>query len=119
MVACLGLATTPLLLAAITMGWPGDGRGVGLIYASVAVTGMVRAFLGPVYNALFARVLPREQFANGASLGSIVFQAGLVVGPAIGGVLVGSAGKHVRSEEHTSELQSLMSISYAVFCLKK
>src|SRR3546814_2545858 len=25
----------------------------------------------------------------------------------------------VRSEEHTSELQSLMRISYAVFCLKK
>src|SRR3546814_61458 len=81
MVACLGLATTPLLLAAITMGWLGDGRGVGLVYASVAVTGMVRAFLGPVYNALFARVLPREQFANGASLRSIVFQAGRVVGP--------------------------------------
>src|SRR3546814_8179922 len=29
------------------------------------------------------------------------------------------AGKHARSEEHTSELQSLMRISYAVFCLKK
>src|SRR3546814_6470110 len=27
--------------------------------------------------------------------------------------------KSVRSEEHTSELQSLMRISYAVFCLKK
>src|SRR3546814_6277081 len=27
--------------------------------------------------------------------------------------------KHFRSEEHTSELQSLMRISYAVFCLKK
>src|SRR3546814_2764613 len=26
-------------------------------------------------------------------------------------------GRFVRSEEHTSELQSLMSISYAVFCL--
>src|SRR3546814_7885573 len=26
---------------------------------------------------------------------------------------------HMRSEEHTSELQSLMRISYAVFCLKK
>src|SRR3546814_1262455 len=26
---------------------------------------------------------------------------------------------HERSEEHTSELQSLMRISYAVFCLKK
>src|SRR3546814_3804011 len=29
-----------------------------------------------------------------------------------------NAGK-ARSEEHTSELQSLMRISYAVFCLKK
>src|SRR3546814_3336768 len=27
-------------------------------------------------------------------------------------------GNHRRSEEHTSELQSLMRISYAVFCLK-
>src|SRR3546814_5588349 len=29
------------------------------------------------------------------------------------------ADAHYRSEEHTSELQSLMRISYAVFCLKK
>src|SRR3546814_2429810 len=28
-------------------------------------------------------------------------------------------GRPCRSEEHTSELQSLMRISYAVFCLKK
>src|SRR3546814_6174695 len=27
--------------------------------------------------------------------------------------------RHIRSEEHTSELQSLMRISYAVFCLKQ
>src|SRR3546814_7575853 len=32
------------------------------------------------------------------------------------GVIIGKKG---RSEEHTSELQSLMRISYAVFCLKK
>src|SRR3546814_9799374 len=31
----------------------------------------------------------------------------------------GRAKKSHRSEEHTSELQSLMRISYAVFCLKK
>src|SRR3546814_4258838 len=30
-----------------------------------------------------------------------------------------AAGADPRSEEHTSELQSLMRISYAVFCLKK
>src|SRR3546814_4279164 len=31
----------------------------------------------------------------------------------------GGGGAVARSEEHTSELQSLMRISYAVFCLKK
>src|SRR3546814_8522230 len=42
---------------------------------------------------------------------------------AIVGLLVDDDGNPVvddeRSEEHTSELQSLMRISYAVFCLKK
>src|SRR3546814_8987858 len=45
-------------------------------------------------------------------------------GPPANGVFdrledAGSAGKRPRSEEHTSELQSLMRISYADFCLKK
>src|SRR3546814_6315147 len=35
------------------------------------------------------------------------------------GPLVQECEREHRSEEHTSELQSLMSISYAVFCLKK
>src|SRR3546814_2808452 len=36
------------------------------------------------------------------------------------GILLGvPAFRDLRSEEHTSELQSLMRISYAVFCLKK
>src|SRR3546814_3088165 len=33
--------------------------------------------------------------------------------------VLGAILQHIRSEEHTSELQSLMRISYAVFCLKK
>src|SRR3546814_10013513 len=36
-----------------------------------------------------------------------------------GNVSVSLPSLRVRSEEHTSELQSLMRISYAVFCLKK
>src|SRR3546814_2928555 len=35
------------------------------------------------------------------------------------GLQKGAQARGVRSEEHTSELQSLMRISYAVFCLKK
>jgi MFS family permease len=94
--ACVGLALTPAILAAIAAGWiPVRAGGIAQawpIYAAVVLTGMVRAFLGPVYNALFARVLARPQFARGASFGSVVFQTGLVVGPAIGGLIVGWAG---------------------------
>src|SRR3546814_6307696 len=49
--------------------------------------------------------------------------AGIVVGISPedypGGVDAGPLAGIARSEEHTSELQSLMRISYAVFCLKK
>src|SRR3546814_9943946 len=40
---------------------------------------------------------------------------------AVGGAIAGNAiqNRVQRSDEHTSELQSLMRISYAVFCLKK
>src|SRR3546814_8885089 len=54
-----------------------------------------------------------------------VAQVALVVGPedaAADRRLVGAAGPDalaLRSEEHTSELPSLLRISYAVFCLKK
>src|SRR3546814_1907056 len=43
------------------------------------------------------------------------------VGAVLFGVeaVLGDVARRSRSEEHTSELQSLMRISYAVFCLKK
>src|SRR3546814_3288989 len=56
----------------------------------------------------------------------LIFEAELDAGFAIGVGAVdgidGLIGRQVgdeRSEEHTSELQSLMRISYAVFCLKQ
>jgi MFS family permease len=92
--ACVLLAANAGVLALIAADvlpvqgtWP--------IYLAVAVGGIGRSFLGPVYNALFARVLKREQFGRGASLGSVVFQTGLVLGPAMGGVLVGALGNPV------------------------
>src|SRR3546814_1576316 len=49
-----------------------------------------------------------QRLAAGAAGGATFCAAG-----------VADAAATVRSEEHTSELQSLMRISYAVFCLKK
>src|SRR5210317_2651793 len=47
-------------------------------------------------------------------------EAGLVLAPvAVVGPVVVTGPARLRSEEHTSELQSHSEISYAVFCLKK
>lgn len=92
MVACSGLVMTALVLTAVARGWL-PFHGVWPIYAAIALTGMVRAFLSPIYNALFARVLDRTQYARGAGLGAVVFQAGMVLGPALGGALVAWGGK--------------------------
>src|SRR3546814_3216007 len=55
--------------------------------------------------------------AIGAGMGVAMDNIALGVGV---GIAIGVAlGVALRSEEHTSELQSLMRISYAVFCLKK
>src|SRR3546814_1860135 len=50
----------------------------------------------------------------------LFFQVGQFLLQPVEPVLRGRVGLFLqRSEEHTSELQSLMRISYAVFCLKK
>src|SRR3546814_2702984 len=81
----------------------------------------------------FARRLPRD--FNGLATGDDIvrlvdailaherirlWDAALDRMELLAGLPVGDYGAVVaRSEEHTSELQSLMRISYAVFCLKK
>lgn len=90
--ACALLAANAAVLAVLASDRM-QLQGLWPIYLAIAIGGIGRSFLGPVYNALFARALKREQFVRGASLGSIVFQTGLVLGPALGGVLVGIAGK--------------------------
>src|SRR3546814_3297975 len=73
--------------------------------------GSLAASVGPVTLSLGTASDPLEaKLAAGITLDNDVAPAGATRIP------VPSAA---RSEEHTSELQSLMRISYAVFCLKK
>ncbi len=109
--ACIGLAVNAGALALIATLALGEDR-LWPIYLAIAVGGIGRAFLGPVYNALFARAIKRDQFARGASIGSVVFQAGLVLGPAIGGVLIGVVGKSA-----TYGLASAFAIAAAISLL--
>lgn len=79
-----------LVLAATTTGLLQDNQSLW-IYGAIACGGLARAFIGPSYNALFALILPRNQYTRAAGVGSSVFQFGLVFGPALGGALVGWA----------------------------
>src|SRR3546814_6010494 len=65
-------------------------------------------FRSPAY--CHRRAAPNNLGQSMNRTSALPFAAALLV------ILIGAAG---RSEEHTSELQSLMRISYAVFCLKK
>src|SRR3546814_9042612 len=76
------------------------------------------ANLGSVQKAIDAGKLNPSSTIDQAALKA----AGLVRGGQHGVRLLAKGeftAKVARSEEHTSELQSLMRISYAVFCLKK
>src|SRR3546814_8945988 len=64
---------------------------------------------------------PRADLAAARAGGEVGvgFRVGHLLGHALDAHLHSTAHAWPRSEEHTSELQSLMRISYAVFCLKK
>src|SRR3546814_1295778 len=77
------------------------------------------------YTTLFRSAAAQEEFlalkrSGDADLLAAARQRLRLTGmPATLIAQVERSGKTQRSEEHTSELQSLMRISYAVFCLKK
>src|SRR3546814_5061894 len=68
----------------------------------------------------FADYVERHIFAP-LGMGSTTFREPLpaALAPRMANGYRVENGRFVRSEEHTSELQSLMRITYAVFCLKK
>src|SRR3546814_3713689 len=73
------------------------------------------------YTTLFRSPRSLAAVAAGEAMMHLLFVTALIYG-AHGSICQPAAApgrSELRSEEHTSELQSLMRISYAVFCLKK
>lgn len=69
-----------------------DPQVVWPFYVVIAVCGLARAFLQVSRSALVAEIVPRELFGNAATWRSSTWQLGLVVGPALGGVLFAALG---------------------------
>src|SRR3546814_450629 len=95
----------------------GDRLGFGQLAQILVQHGEQDAIFAGAFGIVWHRggdAGDRRSGGGGGALGEDLFAAA-----------AGKAGhergsfRRVRSEEHTSELQSLMRISYAVFCLKK
>lgn len=64
------------------------------VYTLVFIGGLVRSFLGPTIFSLFALIIPKQAYTNGATWSSSVWQMGAVVGPAFAGFAINWIGVH-------------------------
>src|SRR3546814_3545140 len=97
------LVTSVLRPSAPPLGW-GIALATGLIVVEILLVLMLK------------RIAPENAFGAVFLFGVLVVSAGWGFRLSIATAVASTAA---RSEEPTSELQSLMRISYAVFCLKK
>src|SRR3546814_6715800 len=91
----------------------GDRSAGGAVSGGARSRNALRGHYNPMLLALANLDIPVVVAVNGPA-------AGVGCSFALSGdFTIAGKSAYFRSEEHTSELQSLMRISYAVFCLKK
>lgn len=89
LVTQVGMAACALALAAL------EFAGVRLlapVYALAALSAAFGTFDGPARQSLVPTLVPRETLPNAVTLMAILFQVAAVAGPALGGVVIATAG---------------------------
>jgi len=91
--ACyLAFSLCSLLLVALTLHglaspWP--------VYGALLFNGAIRAFNMPTGQAFLPQLVAEEHFPNAVAWSSSIFQAALIAGPMVGGLLYGFAGSPI------------------------
>ena len=75
------MAASGLLAFATHEGWVS----LPLIFGIAAIVGIARAFNGPAYSALAPNLVPRDVLPHAIAMSSVAWQAGMIIGPALGG----------------------------------
>ena len=81
------------------------------LFALSAVLGILRGFSAPASSAIGPMLVPRPMLPRAIAVNSMAFQAGLIVGPALGGVLVGFSPRFAYG------FCALLSLAAAIFVL--
>ncbi len=92
--AVLAVAQGAIALTGVGFAFLAARRELGVLpfYGLLVVFGAARAFAGPAGQAITPSLVPPELFTRAVALGSTIFQASVVIGPALGGVLVAPLG---------------------------
>jgi MFS family permease len=85
----LGLMATSLVLAYISFG---SDPSVLWIYALTAIASGLNAIDRPARTAMTPNLVPPDKLAAAMALRQVVFQTTLILGPALGGVMIASLG---------------------------
>jgi len=88
-----------------------------LIYAVIFLSGVARGFLSPANFAFLAQLIPTDLFPKAISWSTTNWQIGVVVGPAIGGLLYGFFG--IVTSYTADALLTLVSICFILAIKKK
>ena len=76
------------LALAVSAGW----TSMPLLYGFALATSSAMAFDSPARQALIPALVPRERLTNALTLNVLAFDTAAVLGPSIGGVLIGAFG---------------------------
>lgn len=98
----MGFMATSVLYLICSLGsfqaWAGHSVTLGLVYSTVFLGGVVRAFGSPANFSLMGLLVPRKLYANAATWSSTAWQTGAVIGPLLGGAImaiVSYAGSYI------------------------
>ncbi|MBN9380074.1 MAG: MFS transporter [Chitinophagaceae bacterium] len=84
-----------------------------IIYVIIFMTGVIRAFGGPTFNAIVAQIVPREQLPSAVTLNTSVFLFASVLGHASAGLLIA----------HMTYQNSFLTVAFcvciALYCLSR
>src|SRR5664279_4988836 len=80
--AALGIASAILFFLTIR-----GSHSVHAIYAALTLVGVARAFNGAAGQSMVPQLVPEEHFPNAVAWSQTVFEAAVIVGPALGGLI--------------------------------
>lgn len=89
LLSMLGMMGGSILLLFNAFAWTPQ---IWLIYLAAAIQAAFAGFHRPAIDALYAQIIPRDQMTAAAAIRSAAGNFNLIVGPAIGGILLGQFG---------------------------